>query len=68
VEQRIKVALEKRTRYIAKSSSSSSSSPIQLDDGLLPSSSNSFVVSIEAKLSESPYCDSSSSGLKEYLD
>jgi hypothetical protein len=53
VEQRIKVALEKRTRYIAKSSSSSFSSSIQLDDGLLPSGNNSFIVSIEANLSKS---------------
>jgi hypothetical protein len=53
VKQCIKVALEKRTRYTAKSLSLSFSSSIQLDDGLLPSGNNSFVVSIEADLSES---------------
>lgn len=46
-EQRIKVALEKRAKYTAKASSSSG--PIQLDDGLPPSGNDSFAISMSAK-------------------
>jgi hypothetical protein len=64
VEQRIKIALEKRAKYVAKNSASSSSGPIQLDDGLPPSNSNSLVVGLGTKLGDSPYRGGSSSGIE----
>ncbi|KAI9779498.1 MAG: hypothetical protein M1839_007306 [Geoglossum umbratile] len=50
-----KAALKKHTRYTAKSSTSSSSSPIQLDDRLPLLDNDSCIVSIGAKLSEPTY-------------